>query len=345
MSERTAATPRSSPGPDPAPKPTTNEKTDEKSDAAAGTSGSSTSSNTAASETPAAKQSVNKTAGSDEATRKVMPPIKEAAAKSPPPSEPVRRVMPPSREAAAKAQQASTPAPKVMPPSREAAAAKAQPTTSPAPRVMPPSREAVAKSQPPTKPARKVKPPRKEKTAKTQPIAPEVTAPVRPVAEPPKKLSVTRSQDKIPFQEEAAPAVATPAPEQAPRSSRRPRRARLRLTRIDPWSVMKTAFLLSVALGVVTFVATFMVWSVLDAAGVWESINSAVASIVEGDNNASTFDVRDYVGMSRVLGFTLVVSMLDVVLMTAIATLTVFLYNLAAALLGGIEVTLTEDER
>ena len=126
---------------------------------------------------------------------------------------------------------------------------------------------------------------------------------------------------------------------------RRPRRARLRLTRIDPWSVMKTAFLLSVAFGVVTFVAIFMVWSVLGAAGVWDSINSAVASIVEGDSGNSTFDVTDYVGMSRVLGFTLLVSVLDVILLTAIATLTAFLYNLAAALLGGIEVTLAEDDK
>jgi hypothetical protein len=136
-------------------------------------------------------------------------------------------------------------------------------------------------------------------------------------------------------------------PRSAPRatrvSSRRPpRRARLRLTRIDPWSVMKTAFLLSVAFGVVTFVATFMVWTVLGAAGVWDSINSAVASIVEGDGQ-SDFDVTNYVGMSRVLGFTLLVSVVNVVLLTAIATLGAFLYNLAAALLGGIEVTLAED--
>ena len=124
-----------------------------------------------------------------------------------------------------------------------------------------------------------------------------------------------------------------------------PRRARLRLTRIDPWSVMKTSFLLSVAFGVVTFVAVFMVWSVLGAAGVWDSINSTVASVVEGDANTSDFDVTNYVGMGRVLGFTLLVSIIDVILLTAIATLTAFLYNMAAALLGGIEVTLAEDER
>ena len=129
-----------------------------------------------------------------------------------------------------------------------------------------------------------------------------------------------------------------------PAPGRQPRRARLRLTRIDPWSVMKTAFLLSVAFGVVTFVAIFMVWSVLGAAGVWDSINSAVASIVEGDSNSSGFDVTNYVGMSRVLGFTLLVAVLDVILLTALATLSAFLYNLAAALLGGIEVTLAEDE-
>lgn len=120
------------------------------------------------------------------------------------------------------------------------------------------------------------------------------------------------------------------------------RRARLRLTRIDPWSVMKTSFLLSVAFGIVTVVAVLMVWSVLSAAGVWDSINTAVQDIV-GGQDASGFDVETYLGTSRVIGFTLVVAVVDVILITAIATLGAFLYNMAAALLGGIEVTLAED--
>lgn len=121
-----------------------------------------------------------------------------------------------------------------------------------------------------------------------------------------------------------------------------PRRARLRLTRIDPWSVMKTAFLLSIAFGLVTVVSVFMVWSVLGAAGVWDSINQTVQNILGGDG-AGDFDVQNYVGVSRVMGFTMLVAVIDVVLITAIATLGAFLYNMAAALLGGIEVTLTED--
>jgi hypothetical protein len=113
---------------------------------------------------------------------------------------------------------------------------------------------------------------------------------------------------------------------------------------LDPWSVMKTSFLLSIAFGIVSVVAVAVVWSVLDAAGVWDSINKTVTDVI-GGQSAQNFDVKNYVGTSRVLGFTMIVAVVDVVLITAIATLTAFLYNLAAALLGGVEVTLAEDER
>jgi hypothetical protein len=121
------------------------------------------------------------------------------------------------------------------------------------------------------------------------------------------------------------------------------RRARLRMTRIDPWSVMKTAFLLSIALGIVVVVSVFMVWSVLDAADVWSSINQTVRDVLGGES-ATTFDIEDYLGTRRVVGFAMIVAAVDVVLLTAIATLGAFLYNMSASLLGGIEVTLAEDK-
>jgi len=131
------------------------------------------------------------------------------------------------------------------------------------------------------------------------------------------------------------------SPSPRPRGTRK---ARLRLVHLDPWSVMKTSFLLSIAFGIVTVVAVAVVWSVLGAAGVWESINQTVSDVIGGDS-AQKFDVQNYVGTSRVLGFTMIVAVVDVVLITAISTLGAFLYNLAAALLGGVEVTLAEDER
>ena len=164
----------------------------------------------------------------------------------------------------------------------------------------------------------------------TAPVAPSATAPVLP---PP-----------VPQQEQAQPAPRQRTrPTRAAKAKRPPRRARLRLTRIDPWSVMKTAFLLSIALGVVTIVSVLMVWSVLGAAGVWDSINTTVRDIV-GDQSDTPFTIQNYLGTDRVIGFTMLVAVIDVVLMTAIATLAAFLYNMAAALLGGIEITLAEDE-
>ncbi|MEZ0577549.1 DUF3566 domain-containing protein [Nocardioides sp. MH1] len=138
------------------------------------------------------------------------------------------------------------------------------------------------------------------------------------------------------------PPGASTAADQRPAAARGPRRARLRLTRVDPWSVMKTSFLLSIAFAVVTVVSVAMVWQVLGAAGVWDSINSTIQEGIGGED-VSTFQIQDYVGTSRVLGFTMLVAAIDVILITASATLTAFLYNMAAALLGGIEVTLAED--
>ena len=168
----------------------------------------------------------------------------------------------------------------------------------------------------------------------------------------PQPESPTRSAQAVP--DRTAPEPTTQVPVAAIReattarrtpttASRAPRRARLRLSRIDPWSVMKVSFLLSIAFGIVTVVSVFMVWSVLGAAGVWSSINNTVSDTVSSGNNVSTFNIEDYLGMSRVLGFTMLVSVIDVILITAIATLGAFLYNMSASLLGGVEVTLAED--
>jgi hypothetical protein len=156
---------------------------------------------------------------------------------------------------------------------------------------------------------------------------------------------LSRAADEHRANAAKAPATApTKASSKAAAGRKPPRRARLRLTRIDPWSVMKTSFLLAIAFGVVTVVSVFIVWSVLSAAGVWDSINNTVQDVVGGED-ASNWDVTKYVGVSRVMGFTILVSAVDVVLITAIATLGAFLYNMSAALLGGVEVTLAEDER
>ena len=125
--------------------------------------------------------------------------------------------------------------------------------------------------------------------------------------------------------------------------TRRTRKARLRLARLDPWSVMKTVFLFSIAGAIVFFVATWVVWGVINASGVFDSVNKAVNDLVASPTSESTFRLEAYVNTSRILGFSALIGALNVVLLTALATLFSFLYNLAATVMGGLEVTLAED--
>jgi Transmembrane domain of unknown function (DUF3566) len=131
----------------------------------------------------------------------------------------------------------------------------------------------------------------------------------------------------------------------AAKASTRPRtrKARLRLSRVDPWSVMKTAFLLSIAFGIVTWVAIFIVWSAIGAAGVFDNINSTVNQVL-GSPSAEPFRIENYINTRKVMGFTTLLACADVLIITALATLGSFLYNIAATLLGGLEVTLASED-
>jgi hypothetical protein len=121
------------------------------------------------------------------------------------------------------------------------------------------------------------------------------------------------------------------------------RKARLKLMRVDPWSVMKTSFLLSIAFGVMCVVAVFLVYSFLTAAGLWDNVNDTVARLLAQKGN-DQFDINSYITTSKVMGITMLISAIDVVIITALATLGAFIYNLSASLLGGIEIILAEDQ-
>lgn len=120
------------------------------------------------------------------------------------------------------------------------------------------------------------------------------------------------------------------------------RRASLKLVHVDPWSVTRVAFALTVALMIVAVVAVTILWIVLSFAGVWDQINSSITSVLS--DNSGTFDITQYLGFGRIVGLTLVISAINVVITTAVATIGAYLYNLAAQLLGGVDITLAEDD-
>jgi hypothetical protein len=119
-----------------------------------------------------------------------------------------------------------------------------------------------------------------------------------------------------------------------------PRRVRLALSRVDPWSVMKLAFLLSVAIGIMIVIAAAVVWFTLDGMQVFAKADSLVREVLGAE---SPVDILAYVEFQRIVSAATLVAVIDVFLMTALATIGAFLYNLTAALVGGVHLTLTDE--
>ncbi|MFT3876413.1 MAG: DUF3566 domain-containing protein [Propioniciclava sp.] len=131
--------------------------------------------------------------------------------------------------------------------------------------------------------------------------------------------------------------------ETQPRTGSRTRRARLRISRVDPWSVMKTSFLFSIALGIMMWVAMYVVWTLVNASGMIEALNSVLTMLLASDQDQTAVRVEDFVNTNKLMAATTLFAVINVVILTALGTIFAFLYNLSANILGGLELTLAED--
>lgn len=120
------------------------------------------------------------------------------------------------------------------------------------------------------------------------------------------------------------------------------RKARLLVSKVDPWSVLKMSFLLSVALGIMTVVCAVMVWSVMDLTGIFAQINDLLGQVL-GTESDDGFRVEEMVTLGQIASFATIIAVINVVLLTVLSMLGAVLYNLSASLVGGIGVTLTDD--
>lgn len=139
----------------------------------------------------------------------------------------------------------------------------------------------------------------------------------------------------------ARPAGARPAGAPTAAQAARARRVKLTVSRVDPWSAMKMSFLISVALGIAGVVMVAVLWMILSGMGVFSEVNRMVGTIISDSENP--FDIMDFLGFGRVLSLSIVIGVIDVILLTALSTLGAFLYNICSALVGGLQLTLTDD--
>jgi hypothetical protein len=116
---------------------------------------------------------------------------------------------------------------------------------------------------------------------------------------------------------------------------RGPRRARLQLRHINPWTVLKFSCVLSIALFFVWLIVIGVLFGVLDGAGVINKINDAYTTIQGGN-------AKPPVTAGVVFGGAAIIGVVNIVLFIALTTIGSVVYNLCADLVGGIEITLSE---
>lgn len=134
--------------------------------------------------------------------------------------------------------------------------------------------------------------------------------------------------------------IASADPIAASKKKGGPRKVRVLVSRIDPWSALKIGFLLSIAIGIMMVVAMYVLWNVLDSMGTWVLINEWVLRLFPENTD---LDLLQFVELPKVMSATTLIAVVNVVLLTALATIGAFLYNVVSAVVGGFYVTLTDD--
>jgi len=128
--------------------------------------------------------------------------------------------------------------------------------------------------------------------------------------------------------------------EKLQRKAKRPvgtRQVRLRLVYVDFWSMVKLSFLIALAGSIVIVVATALVWVILNQTGVFDQIDSLLKDVT-GQNS---YSIMDQFSLGQVLGFSIVVGILNVVVGTVLGAIVSVLYNLSVRITGGVLVGFT----
>jgi hypothetical protein len=106
---------------------------------------------------------------------------------------------------------------------------------------------------------------------------------------------------------------------------------------VDFWSVVKISFLLSICVGVVTIVLNVLAFSVLTATGAFGQVDHLITQFVGGSG------VTSVIALPVVLGFSVVVAILDIVVLTVLGALGALIYNVIAKVTGGLALGFTNN--
>jgi hypothetical protein len=166
-------------------------------------------------------------------------------------------------------------------------------------------------------------------TGATPPRADEVEAPARSVAG---AFGIGRlknvASEKMKTNEPKAPVPGAP------------RKVRVLLSRIDPWSALKIGFLSSIAIGIMTVVAVWILWNALNQMETFVTIQQWVTKLF---SQSQEVNILQFFDLTKIMSATVLVAVVNVVLISGLSVIVAFIYNMIARVVGGVYLTLTDD--
>jgi hypothetical protein len=118
------------------------------------------------------------------------------------------------------------------------------------------------------------------------------------------------------------------------------KQVRLKLRSIDVWSAVKVGFLVSIALGIATLVGALLLWALLANSGIFSSLGGLLTSVL---GEGSGFSLENEFSFGNVMSTALSLSLLNIVLTTALSAVWAVIFNLISKLVGGVSVTFTNN--
>ncbi len=117
------------------------------------------------------------------------------------------------------------------------------------------------------------------------------------------------------------------------------KRVQLRLVNIEVWSAAKAGLFVTLAVGVATIVGFFAMWLVVGQLGLFSSLNTLLA----GAFGEGGIDVEQQLSLPRVMSFAFGLSIFNVIIGTALASLYAMIFNVIGKITGGIAVSFTNN--
>jgi hypothetical protein len=162
-----------------------------------------------------------------------------------------------------------------------------------------------------------------------------------PMATRPPVTAVSGTATKTPGPDTAVRSEVGP-PRVARAGKRAPRITTLTLKRLDPWTTLKVALIVSIVMFFIWMIAVGLLYALFSSLNVVSRINAGWATVTNADT--ATAVAADLITAGRVFGIAAVVGAINIVVFSALATVASFVYNAAAGMAGGVELTLGERE-